>query len=365
MVKFTSLIESIPATVPFVGPEALARRTGHSILARIGANENVFGPSPRAVEAMRQVAGETWQYGDPENFDLKKALANHLGVGPKNIAIGEGIDGLLGYAARLFVEHGTAVVTSHGSYPTFNFHVAGCGGQLLTVPYVSDHEDWASLLDLAEAENARVIYFANPDNPMGTWHPAAAVQTLMDGTPDSAMLFLDEAYGEFAPDGTLPPLDISRPNVLRFRTFSKAYGMAGMRVGYAIGHSDVIAGFEKIRNHFGMNRISQAASLAALADQAWLSFVKFEVHKSRERIYRIAKANGFIPIPSATNFVTMDCGKDSEFAKAIVDGLLQHGIFIRMPGVAPLNRCIRVSCGTEVDLARLATALPLVLETLR
>jgi histidinol-phosphate aminotransferase len=364
MSKFTPLIESLPSIVPFTGPETLARRNGLKIKARIGANENVFGPSPKAIEAMRSVAAESWQYGDPENYELKHALAKHLGVRAENIAIGEGIDGLFGYAVRLFVAAGDKVVTSLGAYPTFNFHVKGFGGELCTVPYVSDHEDWASLLDVAEAENAKIIYFANPDNPMGTCHKAADVQTLMDGTPETAMLFLDEAYCEFAPEGTVPPMDVTRKNILRFRTFSKAYGMAGHRVGYVIGHEDVISGFDKIRNHFGMGRIAQAAALAALNDQAWLGFVKHEVHKSRERIYRIAKANHLEPLTSATNFVSIDCGRDGEFAKAIVDELLQHGVFIRMPGVAPLNRCIRVSCGTDKDLALLADALPLVLSRL-
>jgi histidinol-phosphate aminotransferase len=175
---------------------------------------------------------------------------------------------------------------------------------------------------------------------------------------------LDEAYHEFAPEGTTPPLDVTRKNVLRFRTFSKAYGLAGMRVGYAIGHADVISAFEKVRNHFGVTRLSQAAAVAALADQNWIAFIKFEINKSRDRIYRIAQKNGLKPIPSATNFVTIDCGKDGNYAKAIVDGLLQHGLFIRMPGVAPLNRCIRISCGKEKDLDVLAEVLPKVLQGL-
>jgi histidinol-phosphate aminotransferase len=362
--KFTPLIDSLPSAVPFVGPEALARRTNAAIKARIGANENVFGPSPKVLEVMRKVAAESWAYGDPENHDLKLALAQHLNVGVENIAIGEGIDGLFGYAVRLFVSPGDTVVSSLGAYPTFNFHIAGFGGRLLTTPYLDDHENWPALLDLAEAENAKVIYLANPDNPMGTWHKASAIETLIAGTPENTMLMLDEAYGEFAPEGTLPPLDVSRKNLLRFRTFSKAYGMAGMRVGYCIGHPEIIAAFDKIRNHFGMNRISQAASVAALADTAWLSYIKHEVAKSRDRIYRIAKANGLTPIPSAANFVAIDCGRDGAYAKSIVDSLLEHGIFIRMPGVAPLNRCIRVSCGKETDLDLLAEVLPKVLATI-
>ena len=358
MPKFTSLIQSLPSSVPFVGPEALERRTGVAIRARVGANENVFGPAPSVIAAMKAAAQESWQYGDPENHDLKVALAAHLGVGPENICVGEGIDGLFGYAVRLFVEPGVAVATSQGAYPTFNFHAVGFGGKLATTPYVEDREEPACLLALAAREKAKVIYFANPDNPMGTVWPAANVQHLIDETPQDTVLMLDEAYTEFASDETRPLLDVSRRNVLRFRTFSKAYGLAGARVGYAIGHADVIKAFDKIRNHFGVARLSQVAALAALKDQAWLRHVLNEVQAARERIYAIARVNGLKPIPSAANFVAVDCGRDGAFARKIVDGLLSHGIFVRMPGVAPLNRCIRISCGTQEQLEMLANALP-------
>ena len=265
---------------------------------------------------------------------------------------------------RLFIEQDTKVLTSLGAYPTFNFHVNGFGGTLLTTPYVNDCEDIASLIALAKTERPRLVYFSNPDNPMGTWWPALDVQKLIDEIPHETMLMLDEAYGEFAPAGTMPKLDVARKNILRFRTFSKAYGLAGMRVGYAIGHADVIKAFDRIRNHFGVSRLSQIAAIAALKDEAWLIDVVKSVKTSRERICQIAIANGLKPIQSATNFVAVDCGKDGNHARKIVDGLLGHGIFIRMPGVAPLNRCIRISCGTTEQLDLLDNALPQVLAAL-
>jgi histidinol-phosphate aminotransferase len=361
MPKFTPLIESLPVTIPFVGPEALARKSGQPIKARMGANENVFGPSPKVIEALRHHAVHTWQYGDPETYELKHALAKHLGVGAENVVIGEGIDGLHGLAVRMFLGMGEKVVSSFGAYPTFGAHVKSFGGELIAVPFAENHEDILALLSHANSEHPKLLYFCNPDNPMGTWWPDSDVQNLMDNIPDDTLLIMDEAYHEFAPEGTIPPLNVTRKNILRFRTFSKAYGLAGMRVGYAIGNADVIAGFEKVRNHFGVTRLSQAAAVAALADQNWVAFVKFEINKSRERIYRIAKQNGLTPIMSATNFVTIDCGRDGAYAKSIVDGLLHHGIFIRMPGVTPLNRCIRISCGKEKDLKLLSEALPKVL----
>lgn len=364
MTRFTPLVDSLPSTVPFVGPEALERRSGAAIAARIGANESVFGPSPAAIAAMQAAAAESWQYGDPENHGLKHAIAETLGLPPGNIACGEGIDGLLGLVVRLFIDPGDVVATSLGAYPTFNFHVAASGGKLVTTPYVNDREDPASLLALARTEKAKLLYFANPDNPMGTCWPARDVQQLIDSVPEDCLLLLDEAYIEFADDGTAPAFDLSRRNLLRLRTFSKAHGMAGIRVGYSIGHADVVSAFDKIRNHFGISRVSQAGAMAAIRDSGWLQHVQAKVRNAREAIYAIARQNALKPIASATNFVTIDCGRDGTYARAIVDGLLAHGVFIRMPGVAPLNRCIRISCGNEKDLRLLAEALPKVLHSL-
>ena len=358
----TPLIDSLPSTVPFVGPEALERRTGTMFRVRIGANESVFGPSPKVIAAMRAAAPDVWQYCDPENHDIKEALARHHGVEPANIVVGEGIDGLFGCAVRLFVEPGITVATSLGAYPTFNFHVHGFGGKLVTTPYADDREDPTSLLDLARREKSRLIYFSNPDNPMGSWWNATEMQAFITALPEGAVLMLDEAYGEFAPDGTLPPLDVSNPQVLRFRTFSKAYGLAGMRVGYAIGHENLITAFDKIRNHFGVTRLGQQEAIAALADQDYLHDVVSKVATARAAIAAVASGNGLQPLPSATNFVTIDCGRDGAYAKRILDSLVTRGVFVRMPGVAPLNRCIRITAGTPADLAILAEELPAALK---
>jgi histidinol-phosphate aminotransferase len=358
---FTPLVASLPSTVPFVGPEAQERQRGAPFRARIGANENVFGPSKKAIAAMQAAAAETWMYGDPENHDLKTALAGVHGIGPENIVIGEGIDALFGYINRMFVEPGVTVATSLGAYPTFNFHVAGFGGRLVTTPYINDREDPGALLDLARREDARLIFIANPDNPMATWWDAATIQKMIDEVPDGALLCLDEAYGEFAPEGTLPPFDVTNPKVIRFRTFSKAYGMAGARIGYAVGEAGLIKAFDKIRNHFGINRIAQAGALASVLDKDHLPDVTARVSAARDRIGSIAADNGLESLPSATNFVAIDCGRDGDFARSVLANLIARGIFVRMPGIAPQDRCIRVSAGTPADLDAFAEALPAAL----
>jgi histidinol-phosphate aminotransferase len=363
--RYTGIIGPLPSTVPFVGPEAQERRRGRAFRARIGANESVFGPSPGAVGAMARAAAECWKYGDPENHDLKQALARIHGVKPENIVVGEGIDALLGYTVRLVVEPGTPVVSSLGAYPTFNFHVAGYGGRLVTAPYQREHEDPDALLRAAARERAPLIYFCNPDNPMGSWWPATDVERLIDRVPAGVLLCLDEAYGEFAPDKTLPRLDVSDPRVLRFRTFSKAYGMAGARIAYAIGEAGVIQSFDKIRNHFGVNAIALAGALASVDDRGHLASVVAKVRAARERIGAIARASGLEPLPSATNFVAVDCGADGAFARRVLAELAARDVFVRMPGVVPLDRCIRITAGTEADLAVLAAALPEALAAAR
>jgi histidinol-phosphate aminotransferase len=363
--NFTPLAEALPSTVPFVGPEAIARQRGRPFAARLGANESGFGPSPRVIEAMQAAAQESWAYGDPENHEIKAAVAAHLGTGFENVAAGGGIDGLFGLTVRLFAGPGDIVVSSLGGYPTFHFHVAGFGAVLKTTPYVNDREDLDGLLDLARKEKAKVVYLANPDNPMGTWHSGAEVTAFAKALPASTLLVLDEAYCETAPEGTLPDLHLDTPNVLRFRTFSKAYGLAGARLGYVFGEARLIKGYDKVRDHFGISRITQAAGIAALKDQDYLCEAVGKIIAARERIARIADGAGLNPLPSATNFVAIDCGRDGSFAKSVLDGLIARDVFVRKPAAPVLDRCIRVSCGPDRELGLFEAALNETLAALR
>ena len=356
--RLTRLAATLPSAVPFVGPEATQRATGVNFTARLGANELGFGPSPLAIKAMQDAAHGAWMYADPESHDLRQALAAHHDIDLENVMIGEGLDTLLGLLVRLVIAEGDHVVTSAGAYPTFNYHVTGFGGILHSVPYVGDHEDPVRLAAKAVETGAKLIYISNPDNPMGTFHKAAVIEQMVEAVPAGCLLILDEAYVELAPQDEIPAIDPNDTRVIRMRTFSKAYGLAGARVGYAVGDPDLIMAFNKVRNHFGMNRISQIGALAALADEDYLGQVITSVGKSRDKIAAIALANGLSPIPSATNFVAIDCGRDGAFAKRVVAELGKLGIFVRMPFVAPQDRCIRVSCGPAADMTLFAEALP-------
>lgn len=356
--RLTALAATLPATVPFVGPEAQERTKNAAFAARLGANELGFGPSPAAIRAMQDAAPSAWMYADPENHDLRVALATHHGISADHIMIDAGIDTLLGVLVRLTVAQGDSVVTSDGAYPTFNYHVAGFGGTLHKVPYSADYEDPEHLIARAVETGAKLIYIANPDNPMGTVHDAATLERMVHAIPNGSLLILDEAYIECAPMGIAPDIAPDDPRVIRMRTFSKAYGLAGARVGYAIGHPLLIDAFNKVRNHFGMSRIAQAGALAALADQDHLAKTLSLVAQSKRQIEQIAKDNGLRALPSATNFVAIDTGQDGPYAKRLVNALSDEGIFVRMPFVAPQDRCIRVSCGPHADMDALTAALP-------
>ncbi|MFD1197602.1 pyridoxal phosphate-dependent aminotransferase [Brucella gallinifaecis] len=356
--RLTPLVESLPSTVPFVGPETLELQRGRPFLARIGANESSFGPAPSVIAAIQQEASEVWKYGDPENHELRNAIAAHHGVEPENIMPGAGVDALLGLVVRQYVQQGDKVINSLGGYPTFNYHVAGFGGALLTVPYKQDKPDLDALIEKAQTENPALLYIANPDNPMGTWHEGSDIQSFIERIPETTMLILDEAYCETGPASAFPPFDPERPNLLRMRTFSKAYGLAGIRVGYVLGNRNAINAFNKIRDHFAVNRLAQAAAIAALKDQDYLHETVAKIHTGRDRIAKIAERHGLKPIPSATNFVTIDCGHGGSFANAVLNSLIEQDIFVRKPGVAVLDRCIRVSVGVSEQLDKFEAALP-------
>jgi len=353
---FTRIVQALPQMVPFVSPSTLERRRRQPLKLRLGANESGFGISPLAREAMHEaIEGINW-YGDPESYELRAKLTSIHGIAMENLVVGSGIDDLLGLTVRTFIEPGEAAVTSLGAYPTFNYHVAGYGGQLHFVPYREFHNDLQALGETVTKVRARLVYLANPDNPTGTYHTAASLQAFIERLPSECLLLLDEAYVEFAPPETVLPINYSESRVIRLRTFSKGYGLAGARIGYAIADRETITAFEKIRLHYGVNRIAQAGALASLHDPEFLRDVVSAVEEGRREYEVLARQLNLSVLPSATNFVAIDMGC-VERACAIVDRLLERDVFVRMPSAPPLNRCIRVTVGTPLERVAFAETL--------
>jgi histidinol-phosphate aminotransferase len=362
MIRYSRLVGALPAIVPFVPPEALERRIGRAIQFRIGANESAFGPSPKAVAAINAGANRINWYCDPEGFELRTALARHHGVARENIGLGAGADDLLGLSVRALIDPGDPVVMSHGAYPTFAFHVNGFGGKFVTPPYRDFRNDAQALAEAAREGQARLVYLANPDNPTGSWLSAAEQTAMLAKLPAGAMLVLDEAYSDFAPPGSLPELDPEDPRVIRIRTFSKAHGMAGARVGYAIAAKEAIASFDKIRHHFGVTRLSQEAALASLGDQDFIATIVHRVAEGRQDYTHLAAKLGLRALPSTTNFVAIDMGDGDRARNTLARLLEDEAVFLRMPGVAPLDRLIRVTVGTPPERQGFAAALTRVLQ---
>lgn len=354
--RFHSLIDQLPTEVPFVPVEALERQHGVTIHTRLGANESTFGISPRAKKTMIEAIDDVYCYGDSECYVLREALGRHWGVSMDRISVGSGIDELLGSIMRAIVAPGECMVASTGGYPTFVFHAKGYQAQLVTAPYREFRNDLEALGRLAVEHQARLVYVVNPDNPTGTLLPKEDILSLLAQLPSDCFLLIDEAYIEFAPTDQVIPLKVDDPRLIRTRTFSKVYGMAGARVGYVIASRELVQALDKIRNHFGVNRISQIGAVAALNDPDFVQQIQREVSIGREAYYQLASELGFETYPSYTNFVAMHVGS-SQRALAIKDQLLQRGIFIRTPQVEPLSACLRVSVGRAHERAVLAEAL--------
>ncbi len=364
-VPYTKIVSGVPPMTPFVGPETIERRLGAAFRLRIGANESCFGISPKAKAAMADEMDRVSWYCDPEHFDLRTELAAQLDVGRENLVVGEGIDGLLGLIVRAFVDPGQTVVTSAGAYPTFNYHVIGYGGRLEFVPYAPDsRNDVDALLDAVRRTGAKLLYLANPDNPTGTFLGRAKVEAVLDGLPESCLFVLDEAYAEFAPPEGLATLDAADTRLIRLRTFSKAHGMAGLRLGYGIAAEDIIAAFQKIRLHFGVGRLSQVAALASLGDPGFVAGVVREVAAGRRDYEALARAHNLAFLPSLTNFVAIDL-ESAENSLRMVGLLEERGVFVRRPGVALLDRFVRVSVGRPEERAGFAEAFEDALKALR
>jgi histidinol-phosphate aminotransferase len=356
VIRPTPTVEAIPSTTPFIGPEQLMRETGQRELVRLGANESAFGPSPKALAAMAAQLPRLAWYGDPESLDLRDALAEKYGCAPAQIVVGSGIDDLMGLAVRAFMAPGDAALMTRGTYPTFLYHVIGYGGLPLYSSYRPDGRlDLEELLAIARAQMPRILYLANPDNPSGTFVTRDDLARFCEALPRDVLLLLDEAYADFVDEPSLLP-GTFEDRLVRLRTFSKAYGMAGARIGYALLTQRNAETFQKIRLHYGINRNAQIGALASIGDPEFRDEVVRETAAAREAYYGLARELGCRYIESHANFVCIDMGS-ARRATEVMNDLLARGVWIRKPGAPPLDAYVRVSAGTQPMREAFAAAL--------
>lgn len=337
------------------------REGGLGALLRLGANESAFGPSPLAIAAMAAELPHLSWYGDPESYELRSLLALKHECAIENISVGSGIDDLMGLAVRAFVSPGENVLTTAGTYPTFIYHARGFGGVVESVAYRGDGRvDVDALIAQARRTEPSIVYVANPDNPSGTLLPATEVLRLFEHLPKRSLLFLDEAYADFVAGGELPAALVSE-RLIRARTFSKAYGMAGARIGYVITSESNVHTFQKIRLHYGVNRNAQVGAAASLHDTTFCDRATQWVARGREEYYETARALNLGFLESRANFVCIDLGSESR-ATAVMDELLGRGVFVRKPYAPPLEGFVRVTVGTPQERNEFRVRLKSVLE---
>jgi histidinol-phosphate aminotransferase len=342
---------------------ALRERFGRDI-AELGSNENPLGPSPRAVEAMQGALAETFRYPDPRGLALKRALAAHHGVGTDRIALGNGSHELLILLAQCFADPAHSIVFSQYGFAVFPIATAATGAIALRVPALPRTHATAPFghdLDAMAAAirgDTRIVYVANPNNPTGTWFGDDAFDRFIARVPRDVLVVADEAYAEYvdAP-GVSSALRLAErhPNLIVTRTFSKAYALAGLRVGYLIAHPSVVAVVERLRESFNVNNVALAAAEAALGDAAHLAVVKAWNASERAWLAGELATRGYRVLPSQTNFVLVDLGRD---AAPFEKHLFERGVIVRPMGGYGLGESVRISVGSRAENLRLLDALP-------
>jgi histidinol-phosphate aminotransferase len=342
---------------------ALRRRFGAEI-SELGSNENVLGPSPHALSAIESVLPLAFRYPDPQGGELKQALASRLGVERAGIALGNGSHELLMLLAQCFADDQTSVVFSQFGFAVFPIATAAVGATAICVkalpaehpstPYGHDLDALAA----ATREDTRLVYLANPNNPTGTWFSDADLVTFLERVPASCLVVVDEAYQEFvdlAGVGGALRLRTRFPNLVVTRTFSKAYGLAGLRIGYLVADVSVVAVLERLRESFNVNGLALAAAEAALGDMAHLDRVCRWTREERGWLAAELAGRGYRVLPSQTNFLLVDLGQD---AAGLQERLFECGVIVRPMAGYGLAHTLRVSLGTRAENERLLAALP-------
>lgn len=328
---------------PFPSTEMVIRATGQRPWARLSTNENEFGPAPEVLDAIAGAAVEAHRYPDCEHFDLRTALARDTGAEFDQIHVGTGIDGLLGDVCRRFAADGTAVTTD-GTYATFGYFAETVGASVEKVPYRDLRVDAAGLAEAAGHTGADVVYLAEPDNPTGTALGPDAVRGLADALGEQTLLVVDGAYAEYQdPADRLPLVDVLDRRILWLRTFSKAYALAGLRVGYALGRADVLDVLRRSAEHYAVGRVAERAALAALAATGHRDRTVADTAHGRAHYAESLRRRGIAVVEGTANFVAIP-GTAELPAEELRQRLAANGVFARALPIGPYG-LLRLTIG--------------------
>jgi histidinol-phosphate aminotransferase len=336
--------------------EELERELGISGSIKLASNENPVGPSPAVVEAIMQNAPGISRYPDGDCFYLKAALAQHLEVSRDELILGNGSNELIELALRSFLLPGDDTVSAKGAFLVYDLSTRAMGGRAIQAPMRDYTHDLDALL-AAVTPRTRIIFISNPNNPTGTMVTADEMERFMERVPRGVLVALDEAYAEYVSRKDYPDaLDLHRryDNLLVMRTFSKAYGLAGLRIGYGIASREAVGVMNKVRQPFNVNLLAQVAALAALRDQAHLRKVVKLCRTERGRLERKLTSMGFECIPSQANFILVKVARDG---RELFNQLLSRGVIVRAMGGYGFPDTVRVTVGLPEENDRFLAEL--------
>lgn len=341
--------------------EELRRELGIREIIKLASNENSLGPSPKVVRAIRKGVSRINRYPDGSCFELKKKLAGKLGFPESSIVVGNGSDEIITFALRAFVEEKDEVIVAHPSFLIYEIAAKICAADIVKVPLNNFRYDLKKMKE-AVGERTKMIFIANPDNPTGSYVTRQEVEEFLEGLPDNLIVYFDEAYFEFTKELADFPNSLSylRKNVIVTRSFSKAYGLAGLRVGYGISRPEFVRYMNRVREPFNVNSLAQIAAIAALEDGARLEFVRKVVSEGKKYLYKSFDRLGLAYVPSATNFILVDLKRPGE---EVFRQLLKLGIIVRDMRAWKLDNFIRVTVGTMPENKKFIKALMHIMRT--
>jgi histidinol-phosphate aminotransferase len=352
-------IRGLPVYVPGRPIEEVERELKiHAV--KLASNENPLGPSPRAVEAAKLALENANRYPDGGSHLLRETLAARTGLAAEEIFVGLGSSEIIDLASRVFLRAGLQGLTSFGSYAPFSVAIRASGAELVLVPQKNFAFDLEAMAK-AITPKTGVIYLANPNNPTGTAFSLAALEDFLGRVPETVLVVLDEAYVHYAPSLNRRKSEETfrkRKNLLILRTFSKVYGLAGMRIGFAIGRPELHSAMNKLKTPFNTSGLAQAAALAAIDDREHVTRCIETNASERERLSDGLTRLGLRPVPSETNFIFMEVGPE---AKEICDDLLHLGVIVRPLGWMGFPEAIRISVGTAEENGKCLAAMSDVL----
>ena len=347
--------------------EEVQRELGLDRVVKLASNEGAFGPFPSAVEAIERTARELNRYPDGGAYRLTQALAEKHDVAPEEVALAAGADGVIGYLSLAVLDPGDEVVCGWPSFPSYVLGAMKMGAEARRVPLVDDRYDPGALL-AAVTEQTKIVYLCNPNNPTGTMVAREAIDAYFERVPEHVLTVLDEAYFEYVgepnyPDGIDEYYKRDGRRVLVLRTFSKIYGLAGLRIGYGVGPADVVEAIKKVRNAFDLNQVSQEAALASLGHDAELARRREKTAQGRAVLVDAFGSLGLrVATPPVANFLYVEVGED---AGAFFDALLREGVIVRPLAPFGAPDAVRVTIGTPEENAFAAETVGRVLASPR